>query len=254
VDQRGSPSYVGVMGRIKKTEEVNSNPGPRREYCNRCLRETNQDILYSKSIRWEEDLDDDEEVSVSGASTYSLIQCRGCDNVRMLHEHWFSEDWGDHGGPELHKEYHPPNVLRQRPEWLNLGLAMHHSEMSDLLREIYRALGVNAPRLASMGIRALVERMMIDKVTDQGSFEKNVKEFFDKGYVAGFQQGIFKDTLLEAGHAAMHREWEPSAEDVNTLLDIVEGLVKAIYVDPAKAQKVEARIPKRVRPSRPKKS
>jgi hypothetical protein len=37
-----------------------------------------------------------------------------------------------------------------------------------LLEEIYIATQNNLPRLAIMGIRALLEHIMIDKVTDQG--------------------------------------------------------------------------------------
>jgi hypothetical protein len=166
----------------------------------------------------------------------------------MLHSHWFSEDWDDEGRPIQHYDYYPPAITRQKPEWVLSGLPIRLGlyEFGELLDEIYKALAVKAHRLVAMGIRSLVEKMMIDKVGDKGSFERNIEAFFEEGFVARVQQDVFRSTLIEAGHAAMHRDWQPADEDVTTLLDIVEGLIKAIYVHPARAEKVGKRIPPRV--------
>ena len=242
--QKRRTLYSLIMGSIVKRTTVERDPERGMEYCNRCLGETNHQVLYSTTTNWEETLGDNREYSIDGANTHSLVRCCGCDTVRMVHQHWFSEDIGLNG-PEIRKSYYPPNIRRQMPEWMTFGLSMNHSEISAIFSEIYSAVGVNSLRLAAMGIRALVERMMIDKVEDQNSFEANVRAFYEAGYVAGFQQEVFKGTLIEAGHAAMHRDWEPTAEDIDTLLDITEALAKAIYVDPAKAEKVGKRLPKR---------
>ena len=107
------------------------------------------------------------------------------------------------------------------------------------------AVGKGAHRLATMGIRALVEKLMIDQVGDQGSFEKNIKAFFAAGHIAPNQQAMFRDTLIEAGHAAMHRDFDPSADTVNTLLDIVEGILHNIHYAPLLADNVKKTIPQR---------
>lgn len=234
------------MGTVTKKTEIETAPKDGREYCAECLRDTNHTVMYRHTTRWGEELDQDG-CAIDGADLYSLVQCKGCDSIRMLHEHWFSEDW-DGDGPTLYRDYYPPNVIRQKPNWQQHGNFFPQLyELSQLLGEIYRAMGVGALRVATMGVRALVERIMIDQVQDQNSFEKNMVAFFQAGLVAGHQQDMFRSTLIEAGHAAMHRGWDPTTEDVNTLLDIVEGLVKSIYVDPGRAEKVGERIPKRIR-------
>lgn len=96
-----------------------------------------------------------------------------------------------------------------------------------------------------MGIRALVEQVMIDQVGDKGRFVENIQAFFDAGHVALNQQSMFKDTLIEAGHAAMHRDFQPSADTVNTLLDIIEGIMHSIYYAPMLADNVKKTIPAR---------
>lgn len=122
---------------------------------------------------------------------------------------------------------------------------MQLNELGPLLDEIYDAQAVGAYRLSVMGIRALAERVMIDQVGDQGSFVNNISKFCADGFVAGIQASLFKDTLIEAGHATMHRNFAPSGETVATLLDIIEGIINVIYYEPLKANEVAKAIPKR---------
>jgi hypothetical protein len=51
--------------------------------------------------------------------------------------------------------------------------------------------------------------------------------------------------ILDAGHAAMHRSYEPSEADLNTALDITEGIFSAIYVHTEKARKMASCLPAR---------
>ena len=104
---------------------------------------------------------------------------------------------------------------------------------------------MGANKLATMGVRALVERLMVEQVGDKGTFEGTISAFFGAGHVAPNQQAMFRETLVEAGHAAMHRGFEPSADTVNTLLDIVEGIMHQIYNAPLLAEQVNKTIPKR---------
>jgi hypothetical protein len=212
-------------------------------HCNQCQQETNHAVLFAHQISYDEAVDDERQIGVYGSDTYSLIQCRGCDDVRGLREHWFSEDTDADGDPIIYTECYPPNVTRPLPDW---HWSLSHP-LRSLLKEVYLALGTNALSLATMGIRALVEKMMIDNVGDKGRFEKNIDAFFAAGFIAPIQHKTFKDTLIEAGHAAMHRDWAPSMDDVIVLLDIVEPLLRAIYIEPDTATKVAARIPPRPR-------
>lgn len=94
-----------------------------------------------------------------------------------------------------------------------------------------------------MGIRALLEQIMIEQVGDKRTIGENAKAFIDAGYIAPKFQDIFRENLIDSGHAAMHRNYKPSTEDLMTLLDITEGLISQIYVQPKRAQ--DLKIPKR---------
>ncbi|HME22075.1 MAG TPA: DUF4145 domain-containing protein [Acetobacteraceae bacterium] len=118
--------------------------------------------------------------------------------------------------------------------------------------EIYTAVHNDSRRLAAMGIRAALERVMIDKIgSDQGTFKNNTDAFDKAGYLSVRQRGHI-DTILEAGHAAIHREWQPSDQDIITLLDITESVIEAAYLHDQLSNALDRKIPPGPRPRRPK--
>jgi hypothetical protein len=209
-------------------------------HCNKCLGDRNHRILFHERTAW-----DDEHSGVYGGNNWSLIKCLGCDDVRFRHQHWFSEDTDFDGTPVTYSNFYPPTQIRNKPVWADLYLTKSagENEIRDLVEEIYLTFAAGALRLTVMGIRALAEKVMVEAVGDKGDFGKNSTAFFAEGYIAERQQPLFKKVLIEAGHAAMHRVWQPNIEDISTLLDILEGIMRTIYVDPHKAKRVE--IPRR---------
>lgn len=138
-------------------------------------------------------------------------------------------------------------MLRTEPKWLhelNTILDNEKEFIHDLMKDIYSSLHNNSRRLATMGIRALLEHIMINKAGDQGSFSKNIDSFAAEGYISLSQEEILK-TILEAGHATIHRYYSPSTEDLHTCMDIAESIVASIYIHPEKANKLKDKIPKR---------
>jgi hypothetical protein len=121
-----------------------------------------------------------------------------------------------------------------------------------LFHEIYEALHGGQVRLAAMGVRAFLEQLMISKVGDHKSFQKNLDAFHKDGYISLVQRDAMND-ILDAGHAVIHRFHKPSEADLNTALDIAEGIFAAINVHGDAASKVADRTPKRQRAPKPKK-
>ena len=97
-----------------------------------------------------------------------------------------------------------------------------------------------------MGIRALLEQVMIDKVGDHGSFKNNLDEFQGQGFVSISQRQVL-EPVLEAGHATMHRSFTPESKDVGLLMDIAESVIESIYVNEYRAKGITKKIPPRSR-------
>lgn len=213
-------------------------------HCNNCNRPTRHRLLYVERITTDDELD--RGFSVTWWDTYELLQCLGCEAVHLRHSSSFSEATDSDDELEKTVKFYPPRISRSKPEWLgsiNGPFWIGESEIEQLLEEIYVALHNNSLRLAAMGVRALLEFMMIDKVGDRGSIRENIKAFFEAGYVAPVDQETFRSKLIEAGHAAMHRGYKPNATDLGTLLDLTESLIASIYVHPERTQGLEKRIP-----------
>lgn len=207
-----------------------------KAHCNTCGGDRNHEILHSEKTTWE-----DPEHSLSGSDTYETLKCCGCDNIKLRHTNWFSED----DGPTVN--YFPPSMFRRSPEWFSelwLELSSEDEFVEPLLKEIYVALQHNLPSLAAMGVRSLLEKIMISKANDHGSFVKNLAEFERLGYVSRIQRERL-EAILEAGHAAIHRTFKPSKKDVITLVDLTEHIVETVYLHEKKVAALKQRVPPR---------
>jgi hypothetical protein len=116
------------------------------------------------------------------------------------------------------------------------------------MSEVYTAVQNDSRRLAAMGIRAALESVMIEKVGDQRSFNANVDALQKAGYLS-LRQALSLNSILEAGHAAIHRGWEPTNHDIVTLLDIAENIIEVVYLHEHRVRDLDKNVPKRPRPS-----
>lgn len=215
-----------------------------KEHCNRCMQETNCDILYQKRTDYHES-----DTRLWGYNTYQIIQCKGCDSFFFREESLFSADTDEAGEPIVRAKIYPPKVTRKEPEVLykylfNGCIDLRDKPYRKLFREIYIAIGNEAPSLAAMGIRSLIERMMVDSIGDKGSFKKNLSEFEKQGYISKNQASALKK-VIEIGHAAMHRKYRPNLEELHLALDIVEIIYELTFYSDMKATRASCKVPKR---------
>jgi len=212
----------------------------RKAHCNTCGGERNHQVLHYKRTRWEND-----EASITGGTDYETLQCAGCEKVVLRESEWCSEDMN---GPVV--RFYPPATFRPAPKWLTdfyLEFPPGQDLLHDLLKEIYVAIQNAQPYLAAMGIRALLEQIMINKVKDNGTFTENLRKFEEAGYVSPLQRQQL-ETILEAGHAAIHRGYKPLEDDLATLVDLTEVLVQSIYLHGSKVRDLKSKIPPRKKP------
>ena len=215
-----------------------------KAHCNKCGGDRRQEVLRTEKARW-----DDEESGIAGSDTYDMIKCLGCEGVSLRHSSWFSEDVDNSGNPRTNIQYYPPATFRQEPRWLQeLFFAIPAADRSvlELLQEIYVALQNDSLRLATMGIRALLEHVMVEKVGDQGSFKNNLDTFESQGFISRLQRMVI-EPVLEAGHATMHRSFKPKQSHLVTLIDITENIIESIYINQLRASEISKTVPPRTK-------
>ena len=186
-----------------------------REHCNNCLRRTDHDLLLSMTVEDDEDLGD---ALFWWTNQYDVLQCRGCRAVSLRDTY---ED-ATKSGKRI--TFYPPRVSRREPSW-RWKLP---SEIRELLDEIYTALHHDKRRLAMMGARTIVDLVMTQEVGADGTFRERLGALHERGVVSARGRDVL-EVALDAGSAAAHRGYKPTADDLNAVIDIVENLLEATY-------------------------
>ena len=192
-----------------------------QSHCNNCAGKRHHNVLHCARTTWHDTYDDGAFVA-AGSDEYEMLQCCGCDSVTLRHTSEATCNGSGHGPIVV---YYPPAISRREPSWL--WELMLEEPIHSLLSEVYTAVQNNSRRLAAMGIRATLEAVMLDKVGDQQNFERNLNAFEKAGYLSLIQRDSVA-AILEAGHATIHRGWEPTDQDIKTLLDITESVVETV--------------------------
>jgi len=174
---------------------------------------------------------------------FKILKCLGCDEIHFMETEVFSEDVpmdpDEKYGPQIIAVY-PPRLARKVPDWFK----QLDSEIKSILLETYNALHNGSRRLAAMGGRAVLERVMLTKIEDQHTFKKNVEEFITLGYM----QESLKEPLLNAldiGSASIHRGYAPDETTLSSLFEIIESIIHATCIVPDTAESVKKATPKR---------
>ena len=213
-------------------------------YCNGCTGLRRHEVLYRKDFSWYEDIADRDN-TVYLDETYEVLECLGCSTVSLRHKS-SPFDPNEHESP-VTVAYYPPAIYRRIPEWIPaLKASGSNPLVCDLVQEIYIAIYDQSYRLAAMGIRALLESVMIDKIGDQGTFAKNLKKLGEEGFISKRQEQILS-AVISVGNATIHRGVSPTDQEVVTSLNIVESITELIYLGEKRASSIKKNIPPRVR-------
>ena len=201
-------------------------------HCNSCSRKTKHVILATKES---EDTDEIESVGlVTWWDRYDMLQCQGCESVKLKHSSSFSEN------PDVSVSYFPPDVSRPLPRWQS---KLPHT-LRSMLSEIYTALHADGRRLAMMGAPTVLDMVLLDKIGDVGTFSEKLKALERDGFI-GQKQREYLAAALDVGSAAAHRGHNPNSAQVNEVMDIIENLLEGIYVLARAADELKKTTPAR---------
>ena len=164
-------------------------------------------------------------------------QCLGCDslNLEIISFH-SGKDSIDH---EVSRKLIPGKAQRIPEPWI-FRLSSIYIE---ILVEIYDAFNRKSYRLASMGLRTLLDIFIVENIGDEGTYKKKLKKLKDEGMVNNHQLEQL-NTLVEAGNASAHRGFKPSKNGTSVLIDIIEHLLKPTTLR-TDLNKLENEIPSR---------
>ncbi len=136
--------------------------------------------------------------------------------------------------------FFPQNPKNSFPSWYdNLD-----GDKKDLINEIEAALTNKLSALPAMGLRTLLDVLMVETIGDIGGFEKKLRKFSDDGHITKKQSDLIQG-VLNVGHAASHRAYFPDNDALKTCVDIVIHLMESMYSLSPRMQRLEENTPKR---------
>lgn len=235
------------------TEEIKSTKGA----CPTCEADRNAKVVGQHYQGWSDD-----ESGIDGGTTYRILKCLGCDEVYFQSEVWFSEnlDYRYNAATNDHEPYMPTEKshwpkshARKRPTW-RLKLRSVDGQLANLLEEVYSAYDEELYVLSAIGVRTTFDRASeVLTIEPTLPFEKKLKELVSSGNI-GEAERVILGALTDAGSAAAHRGWRPTKEELDVMLDALEGFLSRSFVVSGEAQKLLQSVPAKPKAKKPNKS
>lgn len=210
--------------------------------CLECERKQATDVLASFDVPYDDG-------NTSGNTSYRVIRCCTCSHVHFQTVDTFSEDVSYHRDPDGEEvpyynetlRYFPPIPARPRPKWME-RIVVDNPTLDELLDEAYGALTYGFTVSAAIALRtifdAATEHLKIDPAL---SFDEKL-DALEKQHGIDAQQRAILNVLTDAGSAAAHRGFRPSAKLLETMFRIMEEFLHMIFVTVAEQQALAKRV------------
>jgi hypothetical protein len=187
---------------------------------------------------------------------WEIVECRGCKTLAFRFSRWSEVD--DSRDPSTgnllernpHFERFPPVSTIEVPAWASpewVDLLPH--DIRRPLEDIYKALNAGLLSLGVMGLRSVLEIVIINQTGIEGNFKNMLQRLVQDNRVSK-QDSDALDAAINSGHAAVHRRHYPTVEEVQTVIGVVEGYLHREFVQPAEIDLLKRRTP----PKAPRKS
>lgn len=225
----------------KKEMTLNKTQGNSMELpCVRCDGRTWHEVLVSVDISGEET-----SWSYCYNEDYQVVMCRGCREVSFRKNECNSEDMdvnekGQSVQPVDHQELYPSRIAG-RPKLRHFEYLPF--DVKSIYEGTHQALCNEQLILAGIGIRALVETVCKNKEAEGKVLEKKIDNLVDIGVLTKDGAEILH-SLRILGNKAAHEVKPHSDRTLDSAMEVVEHLLKGVYILPATARKLPKRKPK----------
>jgi Domain of unknown function (DUF4145) len=165
--------------------------------------------------------------------TYQVIQCLGCKTVSFREDHSHSAE--DYDYDEDDQQVYPNNEELYPSRIEGRRMIDEDYYLPSKIRQIYKetllALINRAPILAGMGMRALLESVCKEKNADGRDLFHQIDNLTQKGILTPTAAEILHK-IRTLGNAAAHEVKPHSDKQLGIAMDIVEHLLKDVYILP----------------------
>lgn len=200
--------------------------------CKKCARRTRHEVLSQHYVASDPD-------EYPDAETWQIIRCLGCYNVGFRYQY---DDFVDIEEVDEGVYQHSTTVAtfpRTISNHKELDSTFH---LPEVIRKVYKqtisACSDEAYILASVGLRATIEATCNHLGISGNSLERRIDLLFKAGHVSnGDKRRLHAIRFL--GNDAAHEILEPKRSELIVALEIVEHLLKSVFILEKKAKRLE---------------
>lgn len=171
------------------------------------------------------------------SATYRVVKCCGCDHVS------FDLEVLEEGNVEYDQDGYEVivPVHTSYPEKENSIEPLRSWEIPSLVQRAYNesidALNNGSLLLASIGFRATVEALCIEKGLTKGNLEKKIDELSKKGIITALDcERLHAARFM--GNESAHQIEKPDREHVLTVLEVINNILNNLYIIDKKFKEV----------------
>lgn len=184
---------------------------------------------------------------------WRLLQCKGCEYVFFQKATSDSESYVPAGvfQGEVYYEhdyayhYWPAIAKRKRPEWMHYNgkNSLIDTDLDEVLDELYSALDNDLRMLSVIAVRTAFDVASTILGGEAHQFKDKLDALVEKGHIRIIDRDNIS-SIVDAGNASAHRGWRATAEELDILMDILEGFIYSAFVEPTKRKQLEERAAK----------
>jgi hypothetical protein len=196
--------------------------------CRSCKRKTIHTIKVSERYAWSEPFDSDN-YEIIYWNDYQIVQCNGCEvfGFRIVATNSDERDYKT--GDYIEEDWLYPDIQERRKPLTDNDKFPPKTKI--IYFETLNAINSNLNILGAIGIRGLIESVCLEKNTQSYGLRDKIEELSTQGLISK-DQSEFLHKLRFLGNQAAHEIIPPERNKLSHALDIVETMLKTIYILP----------------------
>lgn len=202
--------------------------------CRMCDIETNHIVLKSVKNRWSEEI-----AEVQGFENFEIVMCKGCDQMSFRSTAGCSEDYffDEMEGPIYpeHEQLFPSRIAGRKHL---RDIYYLPAEIQKIYTETHGALCSKFNVLSGAGVRILIESVCKENNAKGNNLERRIDDLVTKGILTK-QEALTLHSTRILGNRTVHEIIAPKDIELDVAMDIVENLIKTVYIIPKKAEKLK---------------
>lgn len=216
-----------------------------KSYCSTCQIPTNQDVLRECATEYQEP-----ETGWWEGSKYQIIQCKGCDTIssRHLYNDASLQQYCDDDASR--QELYPKRHANSRSKKKYKGVS---EKLIKVYNETIEAFNSDLRLLSSIGVRAILEGICLDKDVENGTYTNLKGKLVTSKELVGKIYGLAEKSHLTTsqadllhelhflGNAAVHELVIPDTVELKIAIDIVEHVLENLYDIHYKARRLKVK-------------